>query len=122
MATGTTPPLPPDIIQQQQAPPEQQQSVFSAQGVNQPQDGMQVVQQVMGQIQKLDQWVGETKTLLESFDPSLVPLFKPIAEAGMKLAEEIQKKAQRSGMAKGSPVVPPQPPSNPSAGPPSPVM
>jgi len=122
MATASTPPLPPDITQQQESSPEQQQSVFQAKGIGQPQDGMQVVQQVMEQIKKLDQWVGETKTMLESFDPSLVPLFKPIAEAGMKLAEEIQKKAQRSGMAKDSPVVPPQAPPNPSAGPQGPPM
>ncbi len=121
MATGATPPLPPDVVQQQEAPPDQQQSVFSAQGAK-PGEGMQVVQQVMQKVQELDKWVGETKQLLESFDPSLVPLFKPIAEAGMKLAEAVQKKSQQSGMAKGSPQVPPQPPQNPSAGPPNPGM
>ena len=106
-ASQGQPPLPPDV--QAQADPQQAQSVFAAQGLGQPQQGMQVVQQIAAQMQKLDAWVGETKNLLQSFDPSLMPLL-----------EQIGKPAKRSGMAQGAPQVPPQPPNNPAAGPPNP--
>jgi len=112
------PPLPPDV--QAQADPQQAQSVFAAQGLGQPQQGMQVVQQIMGQLQKLDAWVGETKNLIQSFDPSLLPLLEQMGKPAMDLVKAVQEKAKRSGMAQGSPQVPPQPPSNPAAGPPNP--
>ena len=112
------PPLPPDI--QAQGSPEQAQSVFAAQGVGQPQQGMEVVQQISAQMQKLDAWVGETKNLLQSFDPSLMPLLEQIGKPAMEIVKQVQQKAQRSGMAQGSPVVPPQPPPSPAAGPPNP--
>ena len=112
------PPLPPDI--QAQAQPEQAQSVFNTQGIGQPQPGMQVVQQIMAQMQKLDAWAGETKNLIQSFDPSLMPLVEQIGKPAMAIVQAVQQKAQRSGMAQGSPVVPPQPPPNPAGPPPNP--
>ena len=120
MAAGAQgqPPLPPDV--QAQADPQQAQSVFATQGLGQPQQGMQVVQQIMGQMQKLDAWVGETKNLLQSFDPSLLPLLEQMGKPAMDMVKAIQEKAKRSGMAQGSPQVPPQPPNNPAAGPPNP--
>ena len=117
-ASPGQPPLPPDI--QQQAAPEQAQSVFADQGLGQPQQGMQVVQQIGAQMQKLDAWVGETKNLLQSFDPSLMPLLEQIGKPAMEIVKAVQEKSKRSGMANGSPQVPPQPPSNPAAGPPNP--
>jgi hypothetical protein len=119
LASPAQPPLPPDI-QQQAASPEAAKSVFNDNGVGQPKPGMDVMQQIVGQIQKLDSWVGETKTMLQSFDPSLVPLLEQIKGPVMQIAEQLQKKAQKSGMAQGSPQVPPQPPPNPAAGPPNP--
>ena len=117
-ASPGQPPLPPDV--QAQAQPEQAQSVFNSQGVGQPQQGMQVVQQIGQQMQKLDAWVGETKNLLQSFDPSLMPLLEQIGKPAMEIVKAVQEKAKRSGMAQGSPVVPPQGPPNPAAGPPNP--
>ena len=117
-ASPAQPPLPPDI--QAQGEPEQAQSVFNAQGVGQPQQGMQVVQQISAQMQKLDAWVGETKNLLQSFAPSLMPLLEQIGKPAMEIVKAVQQKAQRSGMAQGSPVVPPQGPPNPAAPPPNP--
>ena len=117
-ASPAQPPLPPDI--QAQGNPEQAQSVFQAQGVGQPQQGMQVVQQIGQQMQKLDAWVGETKNLLQSFDPSLMPLLEQIGKPAMEIVKAVEEKSKRSGMAQGSPVVPPQGPPNPAAGPPNP--
>jgi hypothetical protein len=114
MAQG--PPLPPDIVRQQQAP-EESKSVFAMQGVGQPQPGMDVVQQIGAKVQELDAWAGEMKNLVGQYDPSLMPFLEQIGKAAMGLASAVQSKAQRSGTAKGSPVVPPQPPQNPATGP-----
>lgn len=78
------------------------------------------VQQLVQQLQKLDQWVGETKNLVQSVDPSLLPLLEQIGKPAMAMAQALEKKAKSSGMAKGSPQVPPQPPPNPAVGPPNP--
>jgi hypothetical protein len=117
-ASPGQPPLPPDI--QAQANPEQAQSVFNAQGVGQPQPGMQIVQQISQHMQKLDAWVGEAKNMLQSYDPSLLPLLEQIGKPAMEIVKAVEEKAKRSGMAQGSPVVPPQGPPNPAAGPPNP--
>ena len=116
------PPLPPDIQQQQQSP-EAAQSVFSANGLNQPasQGGAQVLQQVQAKVQELDKWATEMKTMLDQYDPSLSVLLQPIAQAGMDLAKALQQKSQQNGQARGSSVVPPNGPPNPSAGPPQPA-
>jgi hypothetical protein len=97
--------------------------VFAANGLNQPssQQGMQALQQIQSQVQKLDEWATETKRMLDQYDPSLGVLLQPIAQAGMDLAKALQDKAQRGGMARGSSVVPPNAPPNPSAGPPAPA-
>ena len=71
--------------------------------------------------QALDQWAQQAKSMLDQYDPSLAVLLQPIAQAGMDLARSLQEKAQRSGMARGSPVVPPNAPPNPAAGPPQPA-
>lgn len=117
-----TPPLPPEIQQQQQASPEEQQSVFSPQagGPKPSENGGQVIQQIQAKMQELDTWAGDAKNLIGQFDPSLMPFLEQIGKAGVQLMEAIQTKAQRSGVAKGSPEVPPQPPQNPAAGPPNP--
>ena len=122
MAAQAQPPLPPEIVQQQQAPPEQQESVFSPQaGGPQPSaQGNQTIQQIQQKVQELDAWAGDMKNLLSGFDPSLMPFLEQIGKAGTQLVEAIETKAKRSGVAKGSPVVPPQPPQNPAAGPPNP--
>jgi hypothetical protein len=112
------PPLPPDVQAQQS--PEQAQSVFADQGLGQPQPGMDTAKQVMAQLQKLDSWVGETKNLLQAYDPSLLPMLEQIGKPAMAIAEAIQKKAKASGQAQGAPVVPGQPPPSPAAGPPNP--
>ena len=117
-ASQGQPPLPPDV--QAQADPQQAQSVFAAQGLGQPQQGMQVVQQIAAQMQKLDAWVGETKNLLQSFDPSLMPLLEQIGKPAMEIVKAVEEKSKRSGMAQGAPQVPPQPPNYPAAGPPNP--
>jgi hypothetical protein len=121
-AQAMTPPLPPEIVQQQEAPPEEQASAFSPQaGGPQPsKGGNQVIQQIQAKFQELDAWAGDMKNLLGQFDPSLMPFLEQIAKIATQAMTAIQSKAQRSGMAKGSPVVPPQPPQNPAAGPPSP--
>lgn len=114
-------PLPPDITQQQQSPGAAA-SVFAMQGLNQPQPGMEQAQQLMSMLQQLDQWAGQFKPLLDRFDPSLSVLLQPIAQAGLDLQQALQDKLQQSGMARGSPVVPPQPPQSPVAGPPNPTQ
>lgn len=114
------PPLPPDIVQQQSSP-EQAQSVFAMSNVGQPnQEAMQPVQQITAKVQELDAWAGEMKNLVTQYDPSLLPFLEQIAKAAMGLANAVQDKAKRSGVAKGSPVVPPTPPQNPAAEPASP--
>ena len=114
-------PLPPDISQQ--ASPEAAQSVFAQQGLNQPPNpqGAQTLQQLQQHLQALDQWAQQAKMMLDNYDPSLSVLLQPIAQAGMDLSKALAEKAQRSGMARGSPVVPPNAPPNPAAGPPMPA-
>ena len=119
MSPQTAAPLPPDIVQQQS--PEQAQSVFAQQGLDQPQQGMQVVQQIGQKLKELDQWAQQIKTLLDNFDPSLSVLLVPIAQAAQDMMKALQEKAQRSGMARGSSVMPQPPAQNPAAGPPNPV-
>ncbi len=120
--SAAAPVLPPGIVQQQ-ASPEAAQSVFSQQGLDQPKspEGNETLQQLQQKLQELDQWASSTKTMLDQFDPSLSVLLQPIAQAGMDMAKALQEKAQRSGMARGSSVVPPNAPPNPAAGPPQPA-
>lgn len=115
------PPLPPEIAGQ--SSPEQAQSVFAQQGLDQPSppQGMEVVQSLQQHIQKLEQWADQASTMLGSFDKSLLPLLQPIAAAGLDLRKALESKAKSSGMARGSPVVPPNAPMNPAAGPPTPA-
>ncbi len=91
------------------------------QGLNQPQPGMEVVQQLGAKLQELEQWAGSMKQMLDQFDPSLSVLLQPIAQAGMDLGKALNEKAQRSGMARGSAVMPPPPAQSPAAGPPMPA-
>ena len=80
-----------------------------------------MLQQIMQKVQELDQWAQQMKTMLDQYDPSLSVLMQPIAQAGLDLGKAVQEKAQRSGMARGSPVVPPNAAPNPAAGPPPPA-
>lgn len=114
------PPMPQEVAGQ--ASPEAAQSVFAQQGLDQgnnPQ-GMEALQKLLQHVQGLDQWAQQAKMMLDQYDPSLATLLQPIAQAGLDLAKALQEKAQRSGMARGSPVVPPTGPPNPAAGPPQP--
>ncbi len=121
MAAFAAPP-PPDVARQM-ASPEAAQSVFAANGLNQPPSpqGAQVTQQIQGALQELDQVVTKLKTMLDQFDPSLSVFVQPRAQAGAQLAQAMQEKMQRSGAARGSSVVPPNAAPNPSAGPPMPA-
>lgn len=94
-----------------------------AQGVGQPQPGMQAVQAVMQQVQKQAQWLEETEGMLRSFAPQLIPKLAPMAEAIKQLKDSVAQFAQRSGMAQGSPVIggAPQGAGNPGAAPPNPM-
>ena len=112
-------PLPPEVAAQQD--PGFQQSVFMQQGVGQPQPGMEAVQQVVGKIQELNQWLEDTMGLLRQIQPGLTAMLAPIATAGRELATALEKTAERSGMAQGSPVMPQVQQTNPAAGPPSPM-
>ena len=119
MAT-TPPPMPPDVAQQ--ANPEVAQSIFSQQGVGPQQNpSTEAAGQLKVKLQELEKWAGEMKRMLDTYDPSLSALLQPIAQAGVDLGKTLQEKQQRSGAATGSPVVPPQPPGNPAAGPPNPA-
>lgn len=113
--------MPPDITAQQ----DQQgvQSAFMANGIGQPQPGMQAVQQVMQKIQEQEAWLQDTMTLLRQIHPPLVATLAPIAEATKQMRDGLMKVAQRSGMAQGSPVMqtPPQGGGNPGAAPPNPM-
>lgn len=111
------PPIPPEVLAQ--ANPEQARSVFMAEGVGQPQPGMEAVKEIQGQLGKLEKWLQETLPVVEKFHPPLRAILTPIAKAGQELAEQVQEFASKSGMAQGSPVVQPQQaPPNPAAGPP----
>lgn len=121
MATPA-PPLPPDVQAQMQSP-EIAQSVFAQQGLDQQQGkpGPEMLQQVLMKVQELDRWATDVKMMLDQYDPALAVFLQPIAQAGLDLGKALQERAQRSGMARGSPVMPPQPPQNPTAGPPNPA-
>ena len=117
MATAA-PPLPPEVEQQQD--PAQAQSVFAQQGLPQAQPGMENVKALAAKLQELQTWVESTRDLAKSVDPNLQAFLVPILNGGMQLKQALEKMAQRSGMATGSPVMPQQPPMNPAAGPPNP--
>jgi uncharacterized protein involved in exopolysaccharide biosynthesis len=113
--------MPPDIAAQQA--PEGARSAFTANGVGQPQPGMQAVQMVMQKIQEQEAWLQDTMTLLKQIHQPLVATLAPIAEATKQMRDGLMKVAQRSGMAQGSPVMqsPQQGAGNPGAPPPSPM-
>jgi hypothetical protein len=95
------------------------------QGAPQPDSGgMQVVQQIQQKVQQLDSWAGEMTSLVGQLDQSLLTYMQEFGSMAKKLLEKlmgsIQDKAQRSGAARGSPVVPQQPPASPAQGPPNP--
>lgn len=118
MATAA-PPLPPDV--QDQSTPEGAQSAFSAQGVGQPQPGMQDIQAAQKKLSELEKWLKEMLQIINGIFPPLKTHLETIAQAGINLREGMQDLAQRSGVAQGSPVMPQQPPGDPAAGPPMPV-
>lgn len=118
MATGQVAPLPPEVAAQ--ASPEVAQSVFAQQGVDKPQPGMQLVQQVGEQLKKLEAWINETKDLVKQLNPNFQAYLAPMADAAIQLGQAVAKEAQQSGMQRGSPVTQPQPTPNPAAGPPNP--
>jgi hypothetical protein len=115
-------PLPPEIAQQ--ASPEQAQSIFAQQGVDQPQQqqqpGVQLIQQVGQQLQKLEQWLQETMGVVKQLNPNFQAFLGPIAAAAQELGKAVQEISKRSGIGRGSPEVPEQPKQNPASGPPNP--
>lgn len=114
-------PLPPQIEQQQD--PQGAQSAFMAQGVGQPQPGMQAVQQVVAKIKEVAIGLDDLRTQLQQIHPPLVATMEPIKQALTQLLQGLNQVAQRSGMAQGSPVIssPPQGAGNPGANPPNPL-
>ncbi len=114
------PPPAPEIAQQ--ASPEQAASVFAQQGLDQPQDGglQQQVEAIMVKMAEANNWAGDMKNLVGTYDPSLMPYLEQVAKTLVQFANAVQEKAQRSGIARGSSVVPPTPPQNPAAPPPNP--
>jgi hypothetical protein len=108
----------PDVAEQES--PEGAQSAFMAQGVGQPQPAMEQIQQLLQSLAKFEPFFDSTVQQTKAIDPQLVPMLQPIAQALLKLRTEIQKRAQRSGAAQGSPVMPQMPQGNPGAGPPQP--
>jgi uncharacterized protein involved in exopolysaccharide biosynthesis len=116
-------PLPPELMAQ--ADPQQAQSAFMANGVGQPQPGMQAVQQVMQKIQEQETWLQDVMGLLKQIHPPLVATLAPIAEATKQMRDGLNQVAKRSGMAYGSPMMGqgPQPGAgNPGAAPPDPMQ
>jgi hypothetical protein len=65
------------------------------------------MQKAQAKLQELDSWASDMKILLDSLDPSLSVFLQPIAQAGLQLTQAMQEKAQRSGGAGQSPVIPP---------------
>lgn len=112
-------PLPPDVTAQQS--PEGAQSAFMAQGVGQPQPGMEMIQQALQKTQELETWFNDMVGMLRQIHPPLVATLAPMAKAVQELRQQLTETAQRSGMAQGSPVMPVQPQGNPGAGPPNPM-
>lgn len=116
------PPLPPDIVRQQSSP-EEAQSVFAANGLNQPSSpqGAQQLQQLQQLLQEGEQYAKRLVEALQGYDPSLVPILQPMFVPLAKLQETLNEKAKRGGVMRGSSVVPPNAPPNPAAGPPTPA-
>lgn len=115
-------PLPPELTGQ--AAPEGAQSAFMANGIGQPQPGMQIVQQIQSKIQEQEAWLQDVMGMLKQIAPPLVATLAPIAEATKQLRDGLMQTAKRSGMAYGSPMMGqgPQPgASNPGAAPPDPM-
>lgn len=75
---------------------------------------------IMVKLAEINNWAGEMQNLLGALDPSLMPLLQQIAQAAVQLGNGVQSKMERSGMARGSSVVPPSPPQTPSGPPPNP--
>lgn len=95
-----------------------------ANGVGQPQPGMQIVQQIQAKIQEMEAWLQDTMGLVKQIAPPLVATLAPIAEATKQLRDGLMQTAKRSGMAYGSPMMGqgPQPGGgNPGAAPPDPM-
>ena len=118
MASPQTPPLPPEI--EQQAEPEAARSVFMQQGIPKEQPAMEGVQAIAADLASLEKLIEQLRTKLKQFDPNLQSFLVPMANAGGQLRDALQQVVKQSGMATGSPMVPPQPPMNPGAGPPNP--
>jgi len=108
------------VTDQQQ--PEAAQSAFTAQGIGQPQPGMEAVQGALGTIQQMEGQLDQLNKLVQSLQPALRPKVAAAAQALLSLRDNLQQLAQRSGMAQGSPVIgQQQPQGNPAAGPPNPM-
>lgn len=114
-------PLPPAVAQQ--ASPEGAQSAFMADGVGQPQPGMEAVQQIMSKAREIATGIDDLKSLVQQVHPPLVATLAPMDTALKQLLQGVNKVAQRSGMAYGSPMIqgPPQGGGNPGAAPPNPL-
>lgn len=109
------PPIPQEVLAQ--ANPEQARSVFMAEGVGQPQPGMEAVQGLQAKLKELEKWLTDVLPMVEQVHPPLKAVLAPIAKAGQECSSQLEDFAKRSGMAQGSPVVsPPGAPPNPAAG------
>lgn len=105
-----------------QGAPEMAQSIFAQQGVDQQQMSapQMQAQQIMVGLSELNDWAGKMQNLVQAFDPSLLPYLQQIATAAVQFGNGVQEKVQRSGIARGSSVVPPTPPGVPAGPPPNP--
>jgi len=115
MATPPAP-LPPEVAAQQS--PEGAQSAFAANGIGQPQPGMEAVGMIQQKIQQIAGQLDDLVGLLNQVHPPLKAYLAPVAKGLMELRAQTQQLAQRSGMAQGSPVMPQPVEPNPAAGPP----
>ena len=114
MATPPAP-LPPAVTQQES--PGGQQSAFLANGIGQPQEGMQPIQDALASIKKISQELDDLNSTIMQVHPPLRFYLGPVAKGLMELRTKLAEFAQRSGMAQGSPVMPQPPETNPTGAP-----
>ena len=79
--------------------------------------GPQVLQMAAKQIEALEKSASDLFRTLEQVAPQLLPLMKPIAEAGSAVKKELMDVAKRAGTGGKPPQMPNAPPANPAEGP-----
>ena len=87
-----------------------------------PQPGMQAVQMLMAHLKGFEQWFADAAGMIQQLHPPLLSYLLTMAQAFKQLNDQVQVVAKRSGMAQGSPEMPPVQQTNPAAGPPNPMQ